>query len=94
LKIAGIIWLNDIVAKLKQKHAIEQYEVKEVFSSRPWFRLVEKGHRPGENVYTAFGQTWAGRYLTVFFVYKRDRRALIISARDMTHAERRTYERR
>jgi uncharacterized DUF497 family protein len=27
-----------------------------------------------------------------FFVYKKDKLALIISARDMTHGERRRYE--
>ena len=94
MKITGIIWLDDIVDKLKQKHDIEPREVREVLDSHPWFRLVEKGHRSGENVYSAFGQTEAGRYLNVFFVYKRGRRALVISARNMTQAERKTYERR
>ena len=32
-----------------------------------------------------------GRYLIVFFVYKRNGRALIISARDMTKSERRKF---
>jgi hypothetical protein len=31
------------------------------------FRFVEKGHRRGENVYSAMGQTSGGRYLIVFF---------------------------
>ena len=56
--------------------------------------IVEKLHRPGEDVYVALGRTDAGRYLAVFFVYRRDRKALIISARGMTKAERRQYERR
>jgi uncharacterized DUF497 family protein len=94
LKIAGFIWFDDIVQKLQHKHSVQQEEVKEVFASHPQFRFVEKGHRPGENVYAAFGQTEAGRYLAVFFVYKKDRRALILSARDMTRAERRKYERK
>jgi len=42
--------------------------------------------------FPAFGQTDAGRYLTVFFVRKEDGRALILSARNMTRAERRIYE--
>jgi len=58
----------------------------------PHFRFAEKGHRPGENVYAALGQTNAGRYLTVFFVRKKDGQALIPSARNMTHAEPRMYE--
>jgi len=94
LRIEGFIWLEDIVEKLVQKHGVQQQEVREVFANLPQFRFVEKGHRPDENVYAALGQTDAGRYLIVFFVYKKDRRALILSARDMTHAERRKYEQR
>jgi len=33
---------------------------------QPYFRFVEKGHRSGENVYAARGQTKNGRYLIVF----------------------------
>ena len=49
---------------------------------------------PGENLYAALGQTDAGRYLIVFFVYKTTREALLISARDMSKKERRQYEKR
>jgi len=94
MKITGIVWLEDIIDKLEQKHAIQKPEVKEVLTSRVWFRLVEKGHRSGENLYAAFGQTEAGRYVIVFFVHKKDGRALIIPAREMTETERKTYERR
>ncbi len=94
MKVVGFIWLGEIIEKLERKHDVKQYEVREVFANRPQFRRVEKGHRPGENIYAAGGQTVAGRYLIVFFVYKKDKRALILSARDMTRAERRQYERR
>jgi len=92
LRITGFIWLEDIIEKLVQKHSVQQQEVREVFANLPRFRFAENGHYPGENVYAALGQTDAGRYLTVFFVYKKDGRALIISARNMTRAERRKYE--
>jgi hypothetical protein len=36
-------------------------EVREIFDNRPQFRFAEKGHRPGENVYFACGQTGEGR---------------------------------
>lgn len=94
MKITGLIWLDDIVEKLHRKHNVVPTEVREIFDSHPQFRFAEKGHRPGENVYFACGQTDEGRYLIVFFVYKKDRRALILSARDMTRAERRKYERK
>jgi hypothetical protein len=93
LRITGIIWLEDIVEKLEQKHGVRRFEAREVLAGRVWFHFVEKGHRPGENVYAALGQSEAGRYLIVFFVYKKDQQALILSARDMTQTERRTYER-
>ena len=93
MRIRGIIWLEDIVDKLAEKHGVLEGEVREVFVSRPAFRRMERGHRAGEDVYGAFGQTEAGRYLVVFFVHKKDGRALVVSARDMTHSERRLYER-
>ena len=59
----------------------------------PLFRKVQKGHVPGEDVYAALGQTEAGRYLIVYFVYKATREALILSARDMDASERKAYGR-
>lgn len=94
LNVTGFIWLEDIVEKLWRKHRVERREVAEVFGEAPHFRLVEKGHRAGENVYAALGQTDGGRYLIVFFVLRRDGRAVILSARDMTDSERRRYGRR
>ncbi len=46
------------------------------------------------DVYGAFGQSDAGRYLVVYFILKADRSALILSARDMARKDRRRYERR
>lgn len=58
-------------------------EVEEVFKDKPKFRFVEKGKREGENVYMGIGQTNAGRYLWVFFIYKKTKEVVILSARDM-----------
>ena len=57
LNISEIIWLEDIVDKLKWKHNVDEYEVIEIFNNKPLFRFVEKGHRKDENVYAALGQT-------------------------------------
>jgi uncharacterized DUF497 family protein len=91
MRIEGIIWLRSIVDKLAVKHHVEIDEVEEALSNRPKFRLVEKGHRRGENVYMALGQTDAGRYLAVLFIHKESNDALILSARDMAEKERRRY---
>jgi uncharacterized DUF497 family protein len=92
LKIKGIIWLDEIIEKLATKHNVGQNEVLGVLLNQPHFRFVEKGHRLGENVYAALGRTKSGRYLMVFFICKKDGRAIILSARDMTSSERRRYE--
>ena len=91
MRISGIIWLEDILDKLERKHAVKQEDVRQVFASLPRFRFVEKGHRRGEDVYSAMGQTEAGRYLIIFFVLKKDNHALVLSARDMTDPERKQY---
>ena len=94
MKITSFIWLEEVVQKLSRKHSVEQDEVAEVFLNAPRFRFVEKGHRSGENVYAALGRTDAGRYLICFFVQKQEGRALILSARDMSKAERRRYDKK
>jgi len=94
MRIEGIIWLRDVVDKLASKHGVETYEVEEIFNDKPKIRFVEKGEREGEDVYLALGQTEAGRYLAVLFIYKRTNEALILSARDMETKERRQYGRK
>lgn len=91
MEIFDLIFLDRIVEKLARKHSVQEQEVREVFVRFPIIRFIEKGNRPNENVYAAYGQTDAGRYLIVFFIYKEDNNALILSARDMTNAERRQY---
>ncbi len=93
MKIAGIFWLRDVVYKLAAKHQVEIYEVEEVFDNRPKIRFMEKGERPGEDVYIGLGKTDAGRYLAVLFIYKINRQALILSARNMAKKERKSYGR-
>lgn len=90
--IDDFIWLPDIIEKLAVKHHVTQDEVEEVFFNHPRYRFVESGYRPGEDVYSAGGQTDAGRYLIVFFIHKPVHTALILTARDMDRAERRRYE--
>jgi hypothetical protein len=94
MKIRGIIWLDSVIEKIDHKHGISRDEVCQIVQGHTMFRFVENGHRRGENVYAALGQTEAGRYLIVFFIYKADYRILVLTARDMTGAERKRYEKR
>jgi uncharacterized DUF497 family protein len=94
MRIEGIIWMREVEDKLAFKHNVETHEVEEVFINKPKFHFVEKGERQGEDVYLALGQTDAGRYLSVLFIYKKTKDALILSARDMAKKEKRQYEKK
>jgi len=94
MNIEGVIWLTAISDKLAFKHHVEIHEVEEVLTGKPKFRFVEKGEREDENVYMGLGQTESGRYLTVLFIYKKTREALILSARDMAEKEKKIYGRK
>ena len=91
MKVYEVIWKERFVEKLADKHDVFTDEVEEILFSSPHVRRAEKGRIKGENLYAAYGQTGAGRYLVVFFIRKRRFAALPISARDMTPAERRYY---
>lgn len=92
MKFYEIVWLTSIVEKIDRKHGVKPEEVREVLYSYPIFRFVEKGHQENEDVYSALGQTYSGRYLIIFFIYKQNKDLIILSARDMNDAERRRYK--
>jgi uncharacterized DUF497 family protein len=94
LKITECLWLDQFVDKIIRKHHVYPEEVEEALFVKPYVKKVESGDVKGEDLYIAFGRTQAGRYLSVLFVLKRDKRALVISARDMTKRERKHYGRR
>ena len=92
--IEGFLWLPDVIDKLEDKHAVRISEMESVFAELPVFNRIQRGHVKGEDLYRALGQSDSGRYLTVFFIYKKTREALVISARDMMQKERRQHEKR
>ena len=85
------IWQDEIEEKIIRKHNVWPLEVEEALASRPRIRFMERGHRPGEDLYAAFGQTEAGCYLAVYFLLMPQSKALIITARGMTPKEIRSY---
>lgn len=91
MNLEQIVIPQAIEDKLESKHNVTRREVEQVFAASPQFRFAEKGHVRGENLYRAIGRTASGRYLVVFFILKGNRTALVISARDLTPAERKQY---
>ena len=91
MRITGVVWLRSVIEKLADKHQVSQQEVEEALRNRPRIRRIALGDVAGEDLYAALSQTDDGRYLIVFFIYKPNGEALIISARDMSPKERKSY---
>jgi len=70
------------------RHGVEVDEVEQALSAKP---LIRKGRFER---YLAFAKTAAGRYLFVVVKNLGKGWARVISARDMTRAERRYYRRK
>jgi hypothetical protein len=91
VKIIDILLKDDVIDKLIWKHNISELELRQVFNNQPNIRFIEKGKIKGEHLYVASGRTDAGRYLLIFFITKKNKNALIVTARDMKERERRKY---
>lgn len=91
----NVYYLSKLQLQIHYHHLNQFFcnEVEEVLCNKPKFRFVEKGEQEGKDVYLALGQTDAGRYLAIIFIYKPSAQALILSARDMANKERKLYER-
>lgn len=95
MQIDYIVCPENIEEKLVKKHRVLLREVRQTLLNNPRIRFAEKGYTEGEDVYAAFGQTFGGRYLSIFFIFKpEDNTAVIISARDMSQKERKSYVRK
>ena len=91
MRIRYIVWLDYVKDKILWKHEVRTEEVVQVFLNKPYFYRKERGRVEGEDLYNALGRTDNGRYLSVFFIHKKNHDAIIISAREMNTKERRRY---
>lgn len=66
-------------------HQVMPEEAEEVFGGKVIIRRTRGGY------YTAWGRSLAGRYLFVVYSRLSGGGARVITARDMTHSERRFY---
>ena len=91
MEIIDLIIIPEILDKLIWKHNVTETEVRQVFLNEPRYRFIEKGRYRDEHLYLALGTTDSGRYLTVYFLYKKNKEAFIVTVRDMTEKERKRY---
>ncbi len=87
----GFAWDSGNADKNWGRHGVTQGESEEVFFNRPVLVAPDPTHSQTEPRYAALGQTSAGRLLTIVFTI-RGTLIRVISARDMSRRERRSYE--
>lgn len=87
LRVEALEIDDHILDKIESKHRVSFEEAEEVCLSE---HVVRRGR---EGLYNLFGQTDAGRYLLVVLVNEGSGTWKIVTARDMTSAERRLYQR-
>lgn len=81
MKIDRIVCPERIEEKLEAKHHVAALEAREVLLNHPRIRFGESGYTSGHDVYAAFGQTFAGQFLSVFFLsinQKSGQRSLLV----------------
>ena len=92
LACTGFDWDESNLLKNWEKHGVLVSECEQVFFNRPL--LAQPDDRPSnvEIRFYVLGQSDTGRLLFVVFTI-RDQKLRVISARDMSRKERRSYER-
>ena len=87
LGIRKIIWNEEAELHIWVRHHMTPEEVEEAAYASG---LVVRGR--GQAVYEVYGKTEAGRYLLIIIRVLRKNLAEVITARDMSSAERRRYK--
>ena len=88
----GFQWDTGNADKNWERHEVSQGECEQVFFQRPITIVADRRHSQEEPRYAVLGQTATGRRLTIVFTL-REALIRVITARDMSKAERRRYER-
>ncbi len=87
----GFQWDDGNRDKNLEKHGISDPECEELFFNDPLIVGVDEEHSQDEPRGYALGRTSAGRNLFIVFTVRRHL-VRVISAREMTRAERRRYD--
>jgi len=89
--LVGFDWDEGNVTKSWKKHHVSTLECEQAFFNRPLVVAEDSPHSAREGRFYALGRTDTARRLFVVFTIRRNR-IRVISARDMSRKERRTYE--
>jgi uncharacterized DUF497 family protein len=90
LGLEGFDWNEANLTKNWEKHRVTPWECEQAFFNLPLVVADDAAHSTVEPHYYVLGQTDARRRLFLVFTI-RERRIRVISARDMSAKERRTY---
>jgi len=85
-RIVGLIWDNWNERHIA-RHGVEAYEVEEAIEN------IRYTNRSGDYL-RVLAQTYGGRYLTIIIDHEGQGYWYTVTARDMTHSERRLLRRR
>lgn len=92
LACSGFDWDEGNLVKNWEKHRVTVAECEQVFFNRPLLARPDESHSEAEVRFYLLGKADTGRQLFVVFTIREDR-IRVISARDMSRKERRSYER-
>jgi uncharacterized protein len=87
----GFDWDDGKLEKNWELHRVPFWEAEEIFFNEPLVIMADQEHSEQEARYMALGKTDSGRLLFISFTVRRSL-VRVISARDMTRREVRTYE--
>ena len=88
--LEGFDWDDGNRGKNLAKHGVTDLECEEVFFNQPLLIAFDSGHSQAEDRYFVLGRTNRSRRLFLVFT-PRGKQVRVISARDMTKAERTLY---
>jgi hypothetical protein len=89
-KCSGFQWDKGNIEKNWKKHGVQKNECEEVFFNLPLLIGDDIKHSKKEKRYYILGQTDSGRELFIVFTL-RNEKVRVISARDMSKKEKKTY---
>jgi uncharacterized protein len=91
-RITGFDWDDGNSRKSADKHGVSQAEAEQVFFNAPLLVLEDANHGDDEARLHALGVSDDARQLHISFTLREDgTRLRVISARDMSRNERKTY---